>query len=153
MRSPRLVLAAFLLALIVLAGTSAYAGYLVVGMVAGYFDIGRFAAGLLLGLVFLRLPRVRSGKFSSVGLLPKKVRLPVILALLVACMLLYVQQRNLAPVLFLGLAAVFLLTFRWLRQAAVNRLAAFGFKATRNSTEAKPVDPMVIDVDVREKKD
>ena len=156
MRTPRLALAALLLALVALAGTSTYAGYLVIGMVAEYLGSGHFVAGLLLGILFFRLPKVRDGKLLTVGLLPKRARLPAVLALLAVCLTLHAQQREMVPAVFLGLAAVFLVTFRWMRQAVVKRVKSMVLSPDRNereNTAVKRIDPSVIDVEFREKKD
>ena len=156
MRTPRLALAALLLALMALAGTSTYAGYLVIGMIADYLGTGYFVAGLLLGILFFRLPKTRDGKLQTVGLLPKRARLPVVLALLAACLTLHVQQREMVPVVFLGLAVVFLVTFRWMRQTLVKRVKSMVVRpdlTERENTTAKRIDPSVIDVEFREKKD
>ena len=156
MRAPRLALAALLLALVALAGTSTYAGYLVIDMVADYLGTGHFVAGLLLGIVFFRLPKMRDGKLQTVGLLPKRARLPVVLALLAACLTLHVQQREAVPAIFLALAAVFLLSFRWMRQAVRRRFKSMMVRPDLNENEnmtVKRIDPSVIDVDFREKKD
>ena len=156
MRTPRLALAALLLALVALAGTSSYAGYLVIGMVADYLGTGHFVAGLLLGILFLRLPKIRDGTLQTVGLLPKRARLPVVLGLLVVCLALHVQQREAVPVVLLALAAVVLLTFRWMRQAAVKRVTSFVARPDldeRADTTVKRIDPDILDVEFREKKD
>ena len=152
MRMPRLAIAVVLLALVTLAGISTYAGYLVVGMLADYLGSGRFVAGLLLGALFVRLPHVRDGKLRTIGLLPKKARLPIVLMLLAVCLIQHAVQRNALPVLALGLAASVLLTFRWIRQTLINRVSVF-LKPTREPAAPKSVDPTIIDVDFREKKD
>lgn len=152
MRMPRLVITTLLLVLVAFAGISTYAGYLVVGMIADYVGSGRFVAALLLGALFVRLPLVRDGKLRTIGILPKKVRLPAMLVLLAVCLIQHAFQRDALPVLALGLAATVPLTFRWIRQKLINRMSVF-FKPTRAPAAPKSVDPSVIDVDFREKKD
>lgn len=154
---PRLAIAVALLALAALAGAMTYAGYLVVGVVSAHLGTGRLVAGFLLGLLFARLPWVSAGKLRTVGLLPKRARLPVMVALLAFCLLSFLYQGEIVPVLVLGFAASFLLTYRWIRQTILNRALSSFFKLTadpdRQNGPAKSADDTVTDVEFREKKD
>ena len=71
--------------LFALAGTMAYTGFLVVGVLADQLGTGRFVAGLLLGVLFARFPWISKGKPRIVGLLPKPVRRPLIVGILALC--------------------------------------------------------------------
>lgn len=154
MRTPKLAIAAALLMLVALSSTMTYAGYLVVSVVSQYLDIGRVAAGFLLGILFARVPYIRQGKWSTAGLLPKNARLPVMLTLLAGSMLHYVlSQAQLVPALFLCLAAGLLLSFRWLRQKVVQRLFAPLFNAARGPARPRYREGNVIDAEFREMKD
>lgn len=150
---PRLAITVSLLILIGLVAISAYAGYLVIGMLAEYLGSGRFVAGLLLGLLFLRLPRARDGKLHTVGLLPKKARLPVMAGLLAFCLVSYFQRGEMVPVLFLGLAATFLFTFRWIKQLLANRVLSIFSRSPAGPAASPATDQSVIDVEFREKND
>jgi len=152
-RMPKLAIAALLLALATLAGTMSYAGFLVVGVFANHLGTGRVIAGLLLGVLFARLPWVREGKLRSIGLLPKRARLPVMLALLAFCLLSYLYRGELVPMLVLGFATTFLLTYRRMRQLIVSRAMSSLFKFSPDPNHPKSTDDAVIDVEVREKKD
>lgn len=153
LRMPKVAGVVFLLALVALASTLSYAGFLVVGIVAQYLGTGRFVAGLLLGLLFARLPWVRKGKLRTVGLLPRNARLPLMLVLLVFSLMNFLYRGALVPVLFLGLATTFLLTHRWIRRTLFNRALSFLFKPPSQRGRAGSTDKAIIDVDVREKKD
>jgi hypothetical protein len=150
---PRLVIAVLLLALVALASTMSYAGYLTVGVVADHLGTGRLMAGLLLGVIFTRLPWVREGKLRTIGLLPKRARLPVMAALLAFCLLSSLYRGEWVPMLFLGFAMTFLLTYRRIRQMIVSRSISSLFKSSADPNHAKSTDDTVIDVEFREKKD
>ncbi|WP_151636266.1 hypothetical protein [Noviherbaspirillum aerium] len=150
---PKLAAVIFLLMLVALASTSTYAGYLVVGVLAEYLDIGRVAAGLLLGVIFARLPWVRQGKLRTVGMLPGKARLPVIVALLSFCLLHFLYRGEMVPVVFLGLAASFLLSYRWMRRTIVAHAFTSFFRTFQGPDRPGGADNKVIDVEFREKKD
>jgi hypothetical protein len=153
LRMPKLAVALLFLALIALASTLSYAGYLVVGVVAEHLGIGRVLAGLLLGGFFARIPWIRAGKLRTIGLLPKRARRPVMLALLAFCLLNFLYKGEVVPVLFTGFAGAFLLTYPRLRQMIVNRAISSFFKTSAGSHHPKSTDDMVIDVEFREKKD
>ncbi|WP_156396329.1 hypothetical protein [Noviherbaspirillum sp. Root189] len=150
---PKLAIAVLILVLAAVAGTISYAGYLVVGFVSSYLGTGRFVAGLLLGALFARLPYVRQGKLRTVGLLPKHARRPVLLALLAGCLLSFVSRGELIPSLFLGLSIGYLLAYKWMRQAFVNRALSSLFGSSSDPARPMNNDPTIIDVEVREKKD
>ena len=150
---PRLAIAVLLLALVALASTMSYAGFLVVGIVSDQLGTGRLMAGLLLGILFARLPWMRKGKLRTIGLLPKRARLPVMAALLAFCLLSYLYRGEMVPVLFLGFATTFLLAYRRMRQMIVNRAISSLFKSSAAPNHAKKTDNTVIDVEYREKKD
>ncbi len=148
MRKPKFALALALLALVALASTLSYTGFLVVGVLADQLGIGRVLAGLLLGVLFARVPWLR-----TVGLLPKLARRPIIMGLLALCLLSFVSRGDYVPALFIGFAAVFLLTFPLIRRAITGRLISSIFKPTVNQHRANSIDGTVIDVEFREKKD
>ena len=151
-RLPKLTATVALVVLFALAGTMAYTGFLVVGVLADQLGTGRFVAGLLLGVLFARFPWISNGKPRIVGLLPKPVRRPLIMGILVLCLLHFVWQGDYVPALFIGVTTAFLLSFPWLRRAIFDRLMGSVFKFTgRNS--AKPTDDTVIDGEFREKKE
>lgn len=150
---PRLAIAATLLALVALAGSMSYAGYLVVSMVAEHLDTGRFIAGLLLGALFARLPWVREGKLRTIGLLPKRARLPVMIALLGFCLLNFLYRSEWVPILFLGFAMSFLLTYPRIRKRVVDRTISSFFNLSAGQNRPRDADDKVIDVEFREKKD
>ena len=130
----------------------AYTGFLVIGVLADQLGTGRFLAGLLLGAVFARFPWIRNGKPRIVGLLPKPVRRPLILAILAFCLLHFVWQDDYVPAVFIGVTMAFLLTFPWLRRVIFDRLLGSVFKFTGRNP-AKPTDDTVIDGEFREKKE
>lgn len=150
-RSPKLAGALALAVLAALAGTLTYTAYLVVGVLADYLGTNRFVAGLLLAILFARFPRVSNGKLGLVGLLPKPVRRPLIVAILALCALTFLARGDYLPAGFTGFATAFLFIFPWLRRAVFDRLSssffAFTGKGPRNNT-----DDMVIDGEFREKK-
>lgn len=130
-----------------------YAGYLVVGVVATHLGTGRLAAGLLLGVLFARLPWVRQGKLRTVGLLPRRARLSVMIALLAFCLLNFLSRGDFMPVLFLGFAAAFLLGYRRVRQMVISRTISSLFKLPAGPAQPKRTDNTVTDVEFRERKD
>ncbi|MBD8529570.1 MULTISPECIES: hypothetical protein [unclassified Massilia] len=150
---PKLTLAVFLLVLAALASTLTYVGFLVVGVLADYLGTGRFAAGLLLGMVFARFPSVRNGKLRLVGLLPKPARRPLVLCLLALCLVTLLSRGDTVPALFTGFATVFLLTFPWLRKALFDRMLSSVFNFTGGQRPRKSSDDMVIEGDFTEKKE
>jgi hypothetical protein len=151
-RTPKLAVAVSILALVALASTMTYAGYLVVGVISDYLGSNRFIAGLLLGILFARMPYVRQGKLRTIGLLPKNARLPTLVALLAFCLLSFLYRGEMVPMLFLGLAATFLLTIRWLRRTFMNRFASF-FTSSLDPAHSRNTDTTIIDAEFREKKD
>jgi len=155
---PKLAIAFVVLLLVALAGVSVYAGYLVVGVVSDYLGIGRFLASLFLGIMFVRLPLVRQGKLSTVGVLPKAARLPIVMALLSMAMLSYFYRSEMVPVLCLFLAAALLLACRWMKLTLAHRMSSFFSKsvfesARSRSADGRNADPSIIDAEFREKKD
>jgi len=150
---PKLAIAALLLALATLAGIMSYAGFLVVGVVANHLGTGRLMAGLLLGALFARLPWIREGKLRTIGLLPRRARLPVMVALLAFCLLSYLYRGEWVSMLILGFATTFLLTYRWMRQMIVSRAVSSLFKLAPAPSHPKSADNEVTDVEFREKKD
>jgi hypothetical protein len=156
-RMPRLTVAVVLLALVVLAGTMSYAGYLVIGVVADYLHIDRLAAGLLLGILFARLPQIREGKLQTVGLIPKRVRWPAMLSLLALCLATFLYRGAPVPALFSGLAGAFLLAYPLAKRKLSSYVMSFFIKppvpVQSHPHPAKGGDDTVIDVEFREKKD
>jgi peptidoglycan/LPS O-acetylase OafA/YrhL len=171
MRSPRKVLVIVLLFLIALASTMSYVGYLVVTMLASQLGTSRFLAGLLLGVVFARFPRIRDGKLSTMGLLPKPARQPVIAALLVFCLVNYLLRGQFVAVGFLSFALVFLLGYGKVKKAVAGKVSSFIFPFGKGGQAGSPEGPHpglpqgprqgsgpqskgdVIDVDFKEKND
>ena len=151
LRTPKLTIAVVLLVLAALAGTLTYTGYLVVGVLADYLGTGRFMAGLLLGILFARFPRISEGKLRLVGLLPKPVRRPLIVSILALCLVTFLARGDYVPAAFTGLTTAFLLTFPWLRRAVFDRMLSSVFKFTGKNPR-KSSDDMVIDGEFREKK-
>jgi hypothetical protein len=150
---PKLAIAVLLLGLVTLASTLSYTGYLVVGAVAEHLGLHRLMAGLLLGVLFARLPWVAQRKLRTIGLLPKRTRQPVMVALLTFCLLSYSYRGELVPVLFLAFAGAFLLTYPWMRKIIVGRVTSFVFPASIEPSQSRNADNSVIDVEFREKKD
>ena len=150
---PRLTLAIALLALVALASTMTYAGFLVVGVLADYLGTSRFVTGLLLGVAFARFPRISKGKLRTVGLLPKPVRRPVMVSLLAVCLFSFLSQGAYVPALFVGFATAFVLGFPWLRRAIFGRIKSSFFRSVAGQNPAKSMDSTVIDGEFREKKD
>lgn len=152
-RAPKLAIAIFLLALVALASTLSYTGFLVVSAVAEHLGTGRLMAGLLLGIVFARLPSIKEGKLRTIGLLPKRMRLPAMVALLAFCLLSYAYRGDVMPVLFLTFAAAFLLLYPRVRDLLVGRVITSLFKSSSGHGQPRNADDRVIDVEFREKKD
>lgn len=150
---PKLAIGAILVALVALSSTMTYAGYLVLGVISSYLGISRIVAGLLLGILFARLPRIQEGKLRTVGLLPKKARLPVMLALLAACFLSFLYRGEMVPMLFVGLAATLLVSLRWMRQLFVKRVLGSLFRSPSEPVHSRSTDKTIIDVEFQEKKD
>ncbi|XYJ10027.1 hypothetical protein ACSUZJ_22075 [Telluria sp. B2] len=151
-RAPKLTIAVALLVLAALASTLTYTGFLVVGVLADYLGTGRVVAGLLLGVLFARFPRISKGRLRIVGLLPKAARRPLIAGLLALCMVHFLSRGDYLPAAFPGFAMAFLLTYPWLRRAIFDRMLSSVFKFT-GRTPSKNADDMVIDGEFREKKD
>jgi peptidoglycan/LPS O-acetylase OafA/YrhL len=165
MRSPRKVIAIVLLLLFALASSLSYTGYLVVSALSAQFGTSRFLAGLLLGLVFARFPRVRDGKLGTMGLLPKPARQPVMAGLLVFCLVTYLLRGQFVPVAFITFALVFLLGFGMVRKAVASRFTSVLFPFGRGPQQERGAqqegppglqqgprrDQDVIDVDFKEK--
>ena len=152
MRRPKSTGAVVLLLLAALAGTITYTGFLVVGVLAEYLGTGRTIAGLLLGAVFARFPSISKGKLRIVGLLPKPVRRPLIISLLVLCVIHFLSHGDYAHAACPGFAIAFLLTFPWLRRAVFDRMVSSVFTFAGRSPRQN-VDDRVIDGEVREIKD
>ncbi|MEW6372438.1 MAG: hypothetical protein AB1584_16000 [Pseudomonadota bacterium] len=135
-----------------LASTMTYTGFLVVGVLADHLGTNRVMAGLLLGVLFARFPRISNGKLRMVGLLPKPVRRPLIVAILALCMLNFLSLGEYVSASFTGFATAFLLTYPWLRRAMFDRMLssvfAFAGRKPRNST-----DDNVIEGEFRERKE
>lgn len=153
MRMPKLAAAVLVLALAALSSTLAYAGYLVVGVVASYLDTGRILAGLLLGVLFARVPWIRNGKLRTIGLLPKNARQPVMVALLAFCLIHFLYRGEVVPTLFLGFAASFLLTYRWIRRTLLRRAMSSLFGSKVDPPRSHTADKTIIDGEFRERKD
>jgi hypothetical protein len=152
MRHPKLTGAVVLLLLAALAGTITYTGFLVVGVLAEYLGTGRTIAGLLLGALFARFPSISKGKLRIVGLLPKPVRRPLIMSLLVLCAIHFLSHGDYAHAAFPAFAIVFMLTFPWLRRAVFDRMVSSVFTFAGRQPRQSP-DDRVIDGEVREIKD
>lgn len=150
---PKVAIAVTFMALVALASTMTYTGFIVVGVLADYLGTGRFLAGLILGALFARFPWVIKGKLRVVGLVPKPLRRPLILGLLALCLAHFLWRREYLPAGFTGFAAVFLLAYPWLRRALFDRISSsvFTFAAGRNPSDKK--DDRVIDGEFREKQD
>ncbi|QOL50256.1 FxsA family protein [Massilia litorea] len=130
-----------------------YTGFLVVGVLADHLGTSRAMAGLLLGVLFARIPWFSKGKLRTVGLLPKPARRPVIVSLLALCLLSFLSQAEYLSALVIGFATAFLLSYPWLRRAMFGRLKSsiFKFAAGRNPP-SRTDEGKVIDVEFREKK-
>ena len=149
---PRLTFALVLLALVALASTMTYTGFLVVGVLAEHLGTGRFLAGLLLAALFARFPWFSKGKLRIVGVLPKPVRRPLIVSLVALCCLYFLSQGDYVPAAFTGFTTAFVLGFPWLRRAMFDRMVASVYKFAGKQAP-KSTDGMVIDAEFKEKKD
>lgn len=129
-----------------------YTGFLVVGVFADHLDTSRFLAGLLLGGLFARFPWISKGKLRIVGLLPKPVRRPLIVCILVLSLLNFALRGEYVHAMFPGFATAFLLTYPWLRRAVFDRMLSSVFKSAGQST-SKSSDDTVIDGEFTEKKE
>lgn len=153
MRSPRLAIAAVLIVLVALASTMSYTAYLVIGVLAEFLGIGRFTTGLLLAVLFARLPWFSKGKFRTVGLLPAFARRPVVISLLALCCLSFVSRGMYVPALFTGFATAFLLSYPLIRRRITGRMVSSVFGSARGRKSADSSGASVIDVEFTEKKD
>lgn len=152
LRAPKLMIAAALFVLAVLASSLSYTGFLVIGVLADYLGTRRVLAGLLLGGLFARVPWIRQGKLRIVGLLPTPARRPLIVGLLALCLLTFLSRGEYVSAAFSGFATTFLLTYPWLRRAIFDRLLASVFKFP-GQIPPRNTDDTVIDGEFREKKD
>lgn len=152
-RKPKLAIAVALCVLAALASTMTYTGYLVIGVMADYLGTSRVMAGLLLGVLFARFPRISKGKLRVVGLLPKPVRRPLIVSLVALCLLHFLSRGEYLPAAFTGFATAFLLGYPWLRRTVFDRTIGSIFKFPGPRAPRKSTDDMVIDGEFREKKD
>lgn len=152
-RMPKLSLAAFVLMLALLSGSLSYAGFLVVGTVSHYLGTGRVLAGLLLGMLFARVPWVREGRLTTLGILPRGARRPVVAGLLLLALATHFYRGNWMPVLFLAFAAAFLLGYPRLRKWLVGRALASLFGPAADASPRRSADSTVTDVEYRERKD
>lgn len=130
----------------------AYAGYLFIGALASYIGTGRFVAGLLLGGLFARVPWISQGRLRTVGLLPQRARLPVMVSLLTLCLLSFLYSGEMVHALFLGFAVIFLISGYWAKKAVLSRVFTTLFKSPVESIRPKSTDDKVIDVEFHEKK-
>ncbi|MCA1247563.1 hypothetical protein LE190_20270 [Massilia oculi] len=151
---PRRTIAVALLVLAALASTLSYTGFLVVGVVATYLEVGRVTAGLLLAALLARFPWIRQGKLRIVGVLPPPARRPFIAGLLVLCLLHFLWWGDYVAAGFTGFATAFLLAFPWLRRAMFDRMLSSVRAFTGRPASGRGGDDgMVIDGEFREKKD
>lgn len=148
---PKLTLAATLLVLVALAGTMTYTGFLVIGVLAEYLGTGRFLAGLLLGILFARIPRINKGRLRLAGLLPKPARRPLIVALLALCMSHFLWRGDYVPAIFTGFTTAFLIGYPWIRRAIVDRIMSSVFKFAGRQSPRNNSDDRVIDVEFKER--
>lgn len=153
MGTPRLTIAAALGALVAVAATMTYTGYLVVGVLADYLGTGRFVAGLLLGVLFARFPWMRDGQPRIVGLLPKPVRRPLTIGLLALCLLRFATQGASVPALFAGLTLLVLLAFPWLWKMLLARMASSFINVAGGRSARGAADDTVIEGEFREMKE
>jgi len=129
-----------------------YTAFLVIGVLAEYLGTGRFLAGLLLGVLFARFPRISNGKVRLVGLLPKPARRPLVVTMLALCLVHFLARGDDVPAGFTGFATAFLLAFPWLRRALFDRMLR-SFARFTGKKPADGADDMVIDGEFREKKE
>ncbi|WP_089399785.1 hypothetical protein [Noviherbaspirillum humi] len=153
MRAPKAALAGFLLALIFLAMMLTHAGVVVVGMIAEGLGISRFFAGLLLGFLFMRLPRLREGRLGTVGILPIAVRRPTMLALLALGFTVHLVRGDAIGACTTGFALAFMIAYQRVKRLLLQRWAA-SFSMQPSAPHGRPQsDPGVIDVEFRERRD
>ena len=150
---PRLTIAVALVALVALASVMSYTGFVVVGVLADHLGSGRFLAGLLLGGLFARFPRISNGKLRTVGLLPKAFRRPVMLSLLALCLVSLVSQRNYVPAAFTGFTIAFLVVFPWIKSAVFGSILSRLFSFKGDKSAPNNADDTIIEGEFREKKD
>ncbi len=150
---PKAAIALVLFALVALASVLTYTGFLVVGVLADLLGTGRFLAGLLLGVLFARLPWVSEGSLRTVGLLPKLARRPVLMSLLGLSLVSFVMREDYVPALFIGFAAAFLLTIPWVKRAISGRVVSIFKPPTADQNRPEPEDGTVIEGEFRERKD
>ncbi|WP_155470229.1 hypothetical protein [Pseudoduganella buxea] len=129
-----------------------YTAFLVIGVLAEYLGTGRFVAGLLLGVLFARFPRISNGKVRIVGLLPKPARRPLIFTLLGLCLVHFLAHSDHVAAGFTGFAIAFLLAFPWLRRALFDRILR-SFGRFTGKKPADSADDLVIDGEFRERKE
>lgn len=129
-----------------------YTGFLVVGVLAEYLGTGRFMAGLLLGGLYARIPWIRAGKLRIVGLLPRPVRRPLTVSLLVLCSLHFLSYGAYVSAVFTGFTTAFLILFPWLKRTVFDRMrsSVFNFAGKQPS---RTIDDRVIDAEFREMKE
>ena len=130
-----------------------YTGFLVIGVLADYLGTSRFVAGLLLGVLFARFPRVSNGKLGMVGLLPKPVRQPLMVGLLALCLLRFLAQGDVAAALFVGFTMAFVLGFSWLKKLLWARVSSSVSDFGGGGKTPVAADNTVIDGEFRELKD
>lgn len=152
MRSPKLAGAVALLVLAALAGTMAYTGLLVIGVLAEYLGTGRTVAGLLLGALFARFPSISQGKLRIRGLLPKPVRRPLIGILLALCSIHFLFLGDYVHAAYTGCVIVFLLTYSWIRRTVFDRVLSSVFKSA-GANPPQSTDDTIIEGEFRERKD
>jgi peptidoglycan/LPS O-acetylase OafA/YrhL len=150
---PRLTIAVVLLVLAALAATMTYSGVLVIGVLADYLGTSRFVAGLLLGVLFARLPWIRRGKPRIVGLLPKPVRIPLMAGLLVLCLLRFLTRGDVVSAVFVGMTIIFVLGFPWLKKRLFGRLSSSVGNFAAGPNASVVADSTVIEGEFRERKD
>lgn len=153
LRSPKKLLILVFVLLVALASSLSYAAYLMISALAMQLGISRFLIGLLLAVLFARLPRIRNGKLTTIGLLPKPARQPAMLALLGFALLTYGWRAQLVPVLFLAFAILFLVMFKRLRQTVVAKVTGSIFPPGADARTPSRRNDGVIDVEFKEKKD
>lgn len=152
MRTPKVALALVLFVLAILAGTMSYTGFLVIGLLAEHLGTGRFMAGLLLGVLFARIPAISNGKLRMIGLLPQPLRRPLMVSLLVFCLLRFLSVGAYVPVAFTGCTTAFFILFPWLKRTVFDRLRSTVFPFA-GKPPARSIDDNVIDGEFREMKE
>jgi hypothetical protein len=152
MRAPRLAIAIALFVLVALASVLTYSAYLLVGVLADYLGIARGMAGLLLAILFARVPLAGRGGLRMAGILPKAVRRPLMGSLLALCCLHFLWQGEYGAAGCTGFASAFILTFPWVRRTLFDRMLAPLFQFNGRN-RPKSTDDNVIDVEFRERKE